>query len=85
MKTELERLNARNQLTQAVLEYIRVFFNDDDKEYSERLVAGAMAFLQVNYYKDIYYPVIGVEEVKIKKHWWEFWGKSLTPKRKDKV
>jgi len=74
MKTELERLNARNHLTESVLEYCRVFFNDDDKDYNERFVAGVMAFLHTNYYREPYMPVVGLKDVEeAKKRWWEFW------------
>lgn len=75
MNKELERLNARNHLTEAVLEYCRVFFNDDDKDYNERFVAGVMAFLHTNYYEKPYMPVVGVEEYSEKK-WWQFWKVS---------
>lgn len=76
MKTELERINARNHLVEAVLEYCRVFFHDDDKDYNEKFVAGVMAFLHVNYYGEMYRPVVGVEDVTEEKRWWQFWKRT---------
>lgn len=64
----------RNQLAEAIQNYCGTVFDDNDTFYNERLVAGVQAFLQVNYYKEMYLPLIGIETVENKK-WWQFWKK----------
>lgn len=63
---------ARDRLSESVHNYCNVVFKDDDFSYNERLVAGVQAFIQINYYKESYFPVVGVEQYEEKK-WYEFW------------
>lgn len=62
---------ARNELATGIQKYCRTILKDDDHFYNERLVAGVQSFLQVNYYREMYMPVVGVEIAD--KKWWEFW------------
>lgn len=72
MDYELKEIEkARNELSLAIHEYCKVFLKDNDYYYNERLIAGVQAFLQVNYYREMYMPVVGVEIAD--KKWWEFW------------
>lgn len=72
MDYELKEIEkARNELSLAIHEYCKVVLKDNDYYYNERLIAGVQAFLQVNYYREMYMPVVGVEIAD--KKWWEFW------------
>lgn len=72
MDYELKEIEkARNELSLAIHEYCNVILQDNDFYYNERLVAGVQAFLQVNYFREMYMPVVGVEIAD--KRWWEFW------------
>lgn len=73
MTTELEKLNARNHLIESVREYVRVFFEEGDPAYVEKYVAGVMAFLHVNYWKEPYMPVDAYPVEEESKPWYQFW------------
>ena len=62
---------SRQDLINAIKYYLSSIYKESDEEYMEKMIAGVLAFIAVNYFQEPYYPVIGVEEVK--KHWWEFW------------
>lgn len=76
MNTEYKKQNTRNNLARAIHEYCSVFFDETDEQYNERLIAGVMAFLQANHYRECYMFVSGVDEVIQEKKLWQFWKRG---------
>lgn len=64
---------SRKQLKIALRNYMKVALHDDDDEWCEKMFAGVLAFIFVNYYKEPYLPHnFEIIEEKQKK-WYEFW------------
>jgi hypothetical protein len=71
-----EETNARNFLSNSIKSYMQTIFHDSDVDTQEKMIAGVMAFMQVNYYKEPYLPFNFeiIEDIeKEKKKWWQFW------------